>query len=96
MWNSSAVGKSQSPLSGDSRDPRQGTPYLGPRVQTCYLVLGLGDTLGVVGKKQTKLDMDLSWKIVNYETFTLGELEQAKESKLLERLGLYLLSRPFS
>ena len=34
--------------------------------------------------------MDLSWKIVNYETFTLGELEQAKESKLLERLGLYL------
>ena len=32
LWNSSEVGKSRITLSGASRDPRQGSPYLGPRV----------------------------------------------------------------
>ena len=53
LWSSSAVGKSQRALSGDSRDPRQGTPYLGHRVKTCHLVLEPSDAKGMVRKKRT-------------------------------------------
>ena len=46
------VGKSRRAPSGTSRDPRQGTLYLGPRVPTCHLVLGLGEALSEVGFKE--------------------------------------------
>ena len=54
LYNSSAQGIISKTQAGIIQHPMQGTPYLGPKVQTCHLVPCLGDALGVVGVKNAK------------------------------------------